>query len=275
MIKIVGVHGVRYFRRDSPADQVIKSMSAIWAKSLAAGLGCPSEQLEVVCSYYAPYLAPHGVSQGDGLLENLPEDAQDMFLAWVAELGAPPVVTQGYPTRPLRQAADWVHERFPALTRATIAALFLEVATYLRTPGGEQRTAARNEVARVIAARKPQIVVAHSLGTIVAYEALWAHPELAVDLLITLGSPLGLSHIVFPRLEPPPRAGLGARPPGVRRWVNVADVGDPIAIPQKLGTRFMAVDLDVEESIAPFKFHDVRSYLSCTSVAATVSNYLC
>jgi hypothetical protein len=249
-------------------------MSAIWSKSLAAGLSCSPEQLVVICSYYAPFLALPGVSQGDDLLENLPEDTQDMFLAWVAELGAPPVVTQGYPTRPLRQAADWVHERFPALTRAAIAALFCEVATYLCTIGGEQRTAARNEVARVIAAEQPQIVVAHSLGTVVAYEALWAHPELTVDLLVTLGSPLGLSHVVFPRLEPSPTADGGGRPPGVRRWVNVADVGDPIAIPRKLGTKFMNVDLDVEESIAPFKFHDVRCYLSCASVAATLSPYL-
>jgi hypothetical protein len=274
VVEIVGVHGIHQLRRDFPVDQVIASMSAIWSQALIEGLGCPPEQLQVACSYYAPLLASPDVGQGDDALESLPEDAQDMILAWVAELGAPPVVTQGYATRPLRQAADWVHERFPALTRAAIAVLFGEVATYLRSADDGRRTAVRNEVAQVIADRQPQIVVAHSLGTVVAYEALWAHPELTVDLLITLGSPLGLSHAVFPRLEPPPTADRGACPPGVRRWVNIADVGDPVAIPRKLCAKFTGVDLDVEEAIAPVSFHDVRHYLSCGAVAATVSPYL-
>ena len=34
--------------------------------------------------------------------------------------------------------------------------------------------------------------MAHSLGTVVAYEALHAHPGLHVYLLVTLGSPLAL-----------------------------------------------------------------------------------
>ena len=144
------------------------------------------------------------------------------------------------------------------------------MATYLGTPGGGPRAAARDEVARVIAAERPRIVIAHSLGTVIAYEALWAHPELTVDLLITLGSPLGLSHGVFPRLEPPPTADGGARPPGVRRWVNVADVGDLVAIPAKLGTKFTGVDLDAEQSIALFEYHDVGCYLSCAAVATAV-----
>ena len=34
--------------------------------------------------------------------------------------------------------------------------------------------------------------MAHFLGTVVAYEALHAHPDLHVYLLLTLGSPLAL-----------------------------------------------------------------------------------
>ena len=34
--------------------------------------------------------------------------------------------------------------------------------------------------------------MAHSLGTVMAYEALHAHPDLHVYLLVTLGSPLAL-----------------------------------------------------------------------------------
>jgi hypothetical protein len=37
-----------------------------------------------------------------------------------------------------------------------------------------------------------RVVVAHSLGTVVAYEALCAHPEWPVHTFVTLGSPLGI-----------------------------------------------------------------------------------
>ncbi len=67
-------------------------------------------------------------------------------------------------------------------------------------------------------------MVAHSLGTAVAYEALHrlARP---LPLLVTLGSPLGLRTVVYDRLRPaPPHV-----PPLLRRWVNVLDRDDLIA----------------------------------------------
>jgi predicted alpha/beta hydrolase family esterase len=57
------------------------------------------------------------------------------------------------------------------------------------------------------------IVVAHSLGTVLAHQAL-AYTELECDLLVTIGSPLWLADkypSVFDRVE---------RPAGVQRWVN-------------------------------------------------------
>jgi hypothetical protein len=77
-------------------------------------------------------------------------------------------------------------------------------------------------VADTIAARGARVVLAHSLGSVVAYETLWARPDLEVELLITLGSPLAPPDVVFDRLDPAPRNGKGRRPPGVRRWINVA-----------------------------------------------------
>ena len=274
MIEVVGVHGIRNLRRSVPADQVVAARSATWSSALVEGLGCPPGLFRMTYCYYAPLLAAHDIAQGDEMLDQLPGDVQEMILAWVAELGAPPAVAQGRLTRPIRQAADWVNMHYPEMTRAAVAAVFWEVARYLRTPDGKQRTAAREEVARVIAERGPQIVVAHSLGTVVAYEALWAHPELEVDLLITLGSPLALGGAVFPRLQPQPVDGRGARPPGVRRWVNIADVGDPVAVPPKLGGRFAGVDSDHELPISRFSFHKVEYYLSCPATCDAVRPYL-
>jgi surfactin synthase thioesterase subunit len=78
-----------------------------------------------------------------------------------------------------------------------------------------------------------RVIVAHSLGSIVAYEV--AHlVDRPLPLLITLGSPLGVNTIVRPQLRPqPPRF-----PPQVRRWVNVADTDDLVAAEPNLANVF-------------------------------------
>ena len=48
------------------------------------------------------------------------------------------------------------------------------------------------------------MLVGHSLGSVVAYEALCANPEWPVRMLVTLGSPLGIPNLIFDRLEPAP-----------------------------------------------------------------------
>ncbi|MGH7965543.1 MAG: hypothetical protein ACRERD_27650 [Candidatus Binatia bacterium] len=69
-----------------------------------------------------------------------------------------------------------------------------------------------------------KIVIGHSLGSVVAYEAAQrlTHP---LPFLLTIGSPLGLETIIYQRLRPQP-PGF---PPLVRRWVNVTDRNDLVA----------------------------------------------
>jgi pimeloyl-ACP methyl ester carboxylesterase len=76
-----------------------------------------------------------------------------------------------------------------------------------------------------------RVVLAHSLGSVVAYEALHAKPQ-PLPLLITLGSPLGLASVIR-RLQQPP-----AYPAGLHRWINLADRNDIIAARPKLTTIF-------------------------------------
>jgi hypothetical protein len=75
-------------------------------------------------------------------------------------------------------------------------------------------------------------VIAHSLGSIVAYEAVQtlAHP---LPLLITLGAPLGSDPIILHRLQP-----HASFPPQVNRWVNIADPDDIIAAEPDLKSLF-------------------------------------
>ncbi|MFJ4814505.1 alpha/beta hydrolase [Streptomyces sp. NPDC088801] len=71
----------------------------------------------------------------------------------------------------------------------------------------------------------PTVVVAHSLGTVVALETLSAYQG-DVPLLVTLGSPVGMRAAVGLRMRPQP-----LRVPGsVGRWLNFWDRDDLIAV---------------------------------------------
>jgi len=125
------------------------------------------------------------------------------------------------------------------------------------------RDVKRRVLDRVTAAVGPdtRVVIGHSLGSVVAYEALCAHPEWPVRTLITLGSPLGVAHVVFDRLTPRPVSGSGTLPGPVRRWVNVADRGDLVALEKKLAPRFGAAVVD-ELVHNGASAHDATSYLT-------------
>jgi hypothetical protein len=93
----------------------------------------------------------------------------------------------------------------------------------------------RGEVQRRIAQKitaDTRVIIGHSLGSVAAYEAVH-QLGLPLDLLVTLGSPLGLPSIVVDRLRPAP-----GFPGKVRKWVNIADTNDLVASEPNLGGLF-------------------------------------
>jgi hypothetical protein len=96
----------------------------------------------------------------------------------------------------------------------------------------EIRSAALASVFKLIGP-ETKVLIGHSLGSVVAYEAAHRMGQ-PLPLLLTLGSPLGLQTIVYQRLRPQP-PGF---PPNVRRWVNVADRDDFIAVAPDLKALF-------------------------------------
>jgi hypothetical protein len=103
--------------------------------------------------------------------------------------------------------------------------LLAQAAAYLQEPVVRRAARARVEAAIDV---DTTVVIGHSLGSLVAYEALCAHPEWEVADFVTVGCPLAAS-VVHPWLEPCPTDGTGAWPGSVLRWTNVADVHDPAA----------------------------------------------
>jgi pimeloyl-ACP methyl ester carboxylesterase len=134
--------------------------------------------------------------------------------------------------------------------------LLAQAAAYLQRP--EVRTAARGRVEAAVGS-DTQVVVAHSLGTLVAYETLCAHPEWTVTDLVTIGCPLG-GDMIHDLLDPGPADGVGAWPGSVRTWTNIADPDDPAAR-NALSGRFVGeiVELHVDNG---HRVHDPEPYLN-------------
>jgi hypothetical protein len=137
------------------------------------------------------------------------------------------------------------------------------------------RAAARHRFAEVVST-DTQVVVAHSLGSVVAYEGLCANPGWPVRGLVTLGSPLGIRNVVFDRLVPTPVQVNGAWrttwPGGVRSWTNVADRLDFVALVKDLAPLFG----DVADHVIHngWKVHDVTRYLTARETGEGILNGL-
>jgi hypothetical protein len=92
---------------------------------------------------------------------------------------------------------------------------------------------------RLDAGGGPFVVIAHSQGSMIAYEVLrqLTKAQCDVRLLVTIGSPLGLDEVqdVFQQWVGSKRLPI---PKCVERWVNVADRLDPVALDTDLSNDF-------------------------------------
>ena len=120
----------------------------------------------------------------------------------------------------------WVHAIARALDRtplgtSTISLITHDVSVYLTNRN------IRRQIDAIVAEplqAGPCVVVAHSLGSVVAYNVLCSRPaELDVRAFVTVGSPLGLQS-VRKQLDAPLRM-----PPAVQGWFNARDPRDIVA----------------------------------------------
>ena len=173
------------------------------------------------------------------------------------------------PTLPGERLEQYQLERFPlplGMKKGIIRRFANEAFYYLfeepyKTPKGEAlnvRTALRDRLIGAVKALKADhervVVVAHSMGTIIAYDCLRnCGPCESIDGLITLGSPLGVDEVQDNLI---PGRDFGNAFPADKlkgSWINVFDPLDPIAaLDPRLGNDYRrgegVVVRDIEES---------------------------
>lgn len=145
----------------------------------------------------------------------------------------------------------------------------LQVARYLTD--NTLRAQIQLRVHRLIA-DDTRLVIAHSLGSIVGWEACQSSTH-ALPMLITIGSPLGLDTVVYPRLQPAPPTF----PALVERWVNVAHRDDIVAVEPHLAPLFPSPDARRVEDRIPSStrdHHSATTYLEQADLGRAVAEAL-
>jgi hypothetical protein len=148
----------------------------------------------------------------------------------------------------------------------------VQVTRYLTEPGIRASVQAR--VADLLG-EDTLVLVGHSLGSVVAFEAACCLQR-PLPLLVTLGSPLGIPTVIYQRLQPQPPQF----PREVQWWVNVSAADDIVAAVPDLTTLFEASrpagarfegGVPVSNGSAP---HDARHYLTKRAVGGPVADVL-
>jgi hypothetical protein len=103
-------------------------------------------------------------------------------------------------------------------------------------------------------AGRPILLIGHSMGSVIAYDALWemshdGRDDIEVSLLLTTGSPLGQNYLQR-RIFGHDRSGVARYPTNIRRWINLAAAGDMTAIDPILKNDFEGmIELGLVEDI--------------------------
>lgn len=172
---------------------------------------------------------------------------------------------------------------FPGFFRRPIAKLFLEnfvhdTAAYFFRP--KMREAIQKRLRDVLPTDgKPITLIAHSQGSVVAYEVLSSlarSSNVVVDTLVTIGSPLGIQEV-----QDFLQSGESLQVPRcVRRWYNFADPLDAVAFDKSLGDEYSPLGFITDHVMfndktrinADFDPHSAVGYLAHPRVRSVVHN---
>ena len=287
MARVVAVHGINN-TYSGP-----RSMAAEWVPALLDGADLAGkwgllDPVDICCAFYGDVFRRAGrplSGEGAGVLgpEDVDGDAEAGLLhAWwqAAAESDPGVVPPGVrtlgPARGVQAAlAALAGSRFLAGTSERLLILWLrQVRAYFTDP--ELREEIQQRFCTTVGP-DTEVVVAHSLGSVVAYEALYAHPAWGVRGLVTLGSPLGIRNVILDRLQPTPQQVAGSWqatwPPQLSSWANIADRADFVALVKRLGPVFGERVADVQISNG-VRMHQVARYLTAAETGAAIAEAL-
>ena len=148
-------------------------------------------------------------------------------------------------TRWIYRLGDRMPFLIPHVASERMAVHLRDLQRYLRDENGIATHARRMLKMRLRAADEaghPVLLIAHSMGSVIAYDSLWemshsSRDRLRLDMLLTMGSPLGQRYMQK-RLKGAGQPGYARFPTNIGRWKNLAAIGDLTALDRELTDDF-------------------------------------
>ena len=148
-------------------------------------------------------------------------------------------------TRWIYHLGDRMPFLIPHLASERMEVHLRDLMSYERNKDGAAdrvRRLLRDALENAATGHHPLLLVGHSMGSVIAYDTLWELTHeygdaIKIDMLLTMGSPLG-QRFMQKRIKGHDRSGADRFPHGVKRWMNLAAVGDLTAIDPALINAF-------------------------------------
>ncbi|UOG77655.1 hypothetical protein MTX78_24920 (plasmid) [Hymenobacter tibetensis] len=255
-------HGCARARVQLPADTVVEF--PYYGDALAQAVAEIDSPLDAAIRAKGLLAGPDVALAGEILLE-LAAHAGIHESDIVLEVGSVPV-ERGPANWGWVQALLRAVDRLPGLNSQLLTAFTRDVSVYLSYDGVRARV--NDIVAATLSTTEPCVVLAHSLGTVVAYDILrerGASPQ--YPGLVTVGSPLGIRAIQRQLATPL------VSPPGVAHWFNAYDNHDVVAL-LPLDARYFNVTPAIENKSDVLNHtedrHGIMGYLTDPVVARRI-----
>jgi hypothetical protein len=296
---ILGVHGLG----NKPPKELLQEW---WKRSLCDGLnaiGQPQPFLKFEIVYWANYIHPISLDPQEKNKDN-PLYIEDPYVPMAG------FVTKT-PSKLRKKILDYLEKQvdklilnedhsinFSIISDLIIHHFFNDLDIYYKKesqdaskPDVSARKAIQDELITVLKKNKGKkiLLIAHSMGSIIAFDVLSQNPDLEVDTFVTIGSPLGLP-IIMKKMNAESKINLEKTgkmktPDSIRRaWHNFSDLEDKVAMNYNLSDDY---DINIY-NVQPidhivfnnYVIHNVRNphkaygYLRTMELAQEVYNFL-
>lgn len=284
-MKLVMIHG------RGQAGKDVSALKKEWLDALTYGFAranrTPPSGLTVEFPFYGDELETLINQVGTPLASDVTakgieaDDQQDLRGEILRELAgalgvADADIQREYSGDPLQKGPqnwEWVQailravDRIPGVNSSFIDVFTRDVYAYLTVPGIRMKI---DSIVRNSIGAEPCVVIAHSLGTVVAYNVLGERPATPkYPGLVTVGSPLGIKGIRR-QLKSPVKFPLC-----MNKWFNAFDDRDVVAL-YPLDINNFNVDPVIENYDGVKNFtdnrHGITGYLSDPVVASKIAD---
>jgi hypothetical protein len=277
---IIGVHGLA---NKPPKEQHAQDWAAAIQEGLTRNCSLSIQSINFDSVHWAHINYPHPLAPDPEPYIPTPLDQPIKTYrdGWLSILRA---YISDVPGDMIQKAKEWFG--LGPVTEAVLNKKLTDLGKYYKS--NENRQTLRGLVKKAIAdnQNKRITLIAHSMGSIIAYDALrelgQVNSNFRIENFVTIGSPLGVPTVAAQISE---EWTLLRTPSIVKRWINLSDPRDPVAFDTHLRNDYEANDqgIRVEDDLILNNYvgpndepnhHKIYGYLRCPEMSELLRGIL-